>query len=271
MRGAVEEERPSANSVQSRVLNEKDLDELAESNGWTKMKTKVSANQGMVAYKKGNNRLNFWLTTGTCSSSLQHPTQGKTQLFRRQINITEADEIFKNPRKHTGKGYKDNAEREYNLERNQYREQSMLGEKRSRRRGDSDDEEMDLEEEMRPAKPPKFLVGSVLLVMTKIVLMNIGVDMERFVDVLIVIMIIPGAMMDGGTVSLATMELLVVFLDASSYIQLTTLLTLSPILNANSEHCVPGLIAGMLMKYNLQLAELLPVLLLAAQRILWYL
>mmetsp|Transcript_31756 Transcript_31756/g.53564 ORF Transcript_31756/g.53564 Transcript_31756/m.53564 type:complete len:250 (+) Transcript_31756:75-824(+) len=156
MRGAVEEERPSANSVQSRVLNEKDLDELAESNGWTKMKTKVSANQGMVAYKKGNNRLNFWLTTGTCSSSLQHPTQGKTQLFRRQINITEADEIFKNPRKHTGKGYKDNAEREYNLERNQYREQSMLGEKRSRRRGDSDDEEMDLEEEMRPAKRAKI-------------------------------------------------------------------------------------------------------------------
>ena len=50
-------------------------------------------------------RLNFWLSTGTVGSYLDHPRQGKTQLFRRQISMSDASEIFNNPRQHTGKGY----------------------------------------------------------------------------------------------------------------------------------------------------------------------
>ena len=57
---------------------------------------------------QGNCRVNVWksghsFTVGTC---LDHPKQGKTQLFRRNLNEKEVMELLKNPRKHTGKGYK---------------------------------------------------------------------------------------------------------------------------------------------------------------------
>lgn len=61
----------------------------------------------MASYRRGACRLNFWLTTGTVGSYLDHPRQGKTQLFRRDIDLNyEAEAIFQNPRvPHTGRGY----------------------------------------------------------------------------------------------------------------------------------------------------------------------
>jgi len=53
----------------------------------------------------GNIRINVYWTTGTVGTCLAHPTQGKTQLFRRNINIGELEDIFRNPRVHTGIGY----------------------------------------------------------------------------------------------------------------------------------------------------------------------
>ena len=41
----------------------------------------------------------------TVQTSLKHPKQGKTQLNRKNIGIKQLEEIFKNPRIHTGKGY----------------------------------------------------------------------------------------------------------------------------------------------------------------------
>ena len=92
-------------SVGKFVLDEKRLDNLANSNGFSKIDT-ASSVVPMSSYRKGASRLNFWLTTGTVGSYLEHPRQGKTQLFRRNVGLAEAEAIFHNPRIHTGKGYK---------------------------------------------------------------------------------------------------------------------------------------------------------------------
>ena len=49
---------------------------------------------------------NIWCTTGTVGSYLNHPTKGKTQLFRRNVHsLHELYSILDNPRVHTDKGY----------------------------------------------------------------------------------------------------------------------------------------------------------------------
>lgn len=86
------------------VLNQSELDDMAKSRGWDILDA-TSSNAPMASYSKDEVRLNFWLTTGTVGSYLDHPTQGKTQLFRRDIDMSQAPEIFDNPRVHTGVGY----------------------------------------------------------------------------------------------------------------------------------------------------------------------
>ncbi|KAL9191312.1 hypothetical protein ACHAXT_001018 [Thalassiosira profunda] len=50
-------------------------------------------------------RINVYWTTGTVGTCIHHPRQGKTQLFRRNVDLATLCEIFKNPRVHTGAGY----------------------------------------------------------------------------------------------------------------------------------------------------------------------
>jgi hypothetical protein len=89
-------------------LNESELDSMGETRGWDKIEG-LPAQPPMASYRMqygdGIIRLNFWLSTGTVGSYLDHPRQGKTQLFRREITMSGAAEIFDNPRQHTGKGY----------------------------------------------------------------------------------------------------------------------------------------------------------------------
>lgn len=54
-------------------------------------------------------RINIWESERrgrTVGTYLFHPKQGKTQLFRRCVSDKELQQIFKNPRVHSGKGYK---------------------------------------------------------------------------------------------------------------------------------------------------------------------
>lgn len=51
------------------------------------------------------NRLNVWPSTKTVGSALEHPKQGCTQQFRREVSIDGLRQIFKNPRVHLGTGY----------------------------------------------------------------------------------------------------------------------------------------------------------------------
>ena len=63
--------------------------------------------------KAGPVRLNVWLTTGTVSTSLDHPTSGKTQLFRKNVpDYDLLERIFENPRVHTDKGYREKEKKE---------------------------------------------------------------------------------------------------------------------------------------------------------------
>ena len=87
-----------------RPLNESELDRIAEENGWKKL---TCLQPAMSSYTRDpNERINFYLSTGTAGTCLNHPTQGKTQLFRRGLDMATASTLLRNPRQHTGRGYK---------------------------------------------------------------------------------------------------------------------------------------------------------------------
>jgi hypothetical protein len=50
-------------------------------------------------------RFNVYYSTGTVGTYLNHPRQGKTQLFRRNVSLDLLQDIFNNPRIHTDFGY----------------------------------------------------------------------------------------------------------------------------------------------------------------------
>lgn len=56
----------------------------------------------------GNVRVNVWRKGSryTVGTYMDHPKKGKTQLFRRNCTEAEVRAILKNPRLHTGKGYR---------------------------------------------------------------------------------------------------------------------------------------------------------------------
>jgi len=50
-------------------------------------------------------RINIYYTTRTVGTAMDHPSRGKTQLFRRNCSDEELVAIMKDPRTHTGRGY----------------------------------------------------------------------------------------------------------------------------------------------------------------------
>mmetsp|Transcript_22887 Transcript_22887/g.34356 ORF Transcript_22887/g.34356 Transcript_22887/m.34356 type:complete len:611 (-) Transcript_22887:163-1995(-) len=61
----------------------------------------------VISFETENNeRINIYYTTRTVGTALKHPSQGATQLFRRNVSDELLKEIMQNPRVHTGKGYK---------------------------------------------------------------------------------------------------------------------------------------------------------------------
>ena len=73
------------------VLNESSLDDLADRHGYAKLLMSLAP---VASYRRGACRLVFWLTTGNVGSYLDHPTQGKSLLVRRDIGPTEAERDF---------------------------------------------------------------------------------------------------------------------------------------------------------------------------------
>jgi hypothetical protein len=68
----------------------------------------IGYNEGsrVISFRKEKTRINVYYTTGTVGTCMDHPTKGKTQLFRRMVlTIAELENIFENPRIHTGTGY----------------------------------------------------------------------------------------------------------------------------------------------------------------------
>lgn len=75
--------------------------------GWFEILTKQRCMRSFLnasghrinVYRKGNR------STFTVGTAINHPTKGKTQLFRKNVNPEQLQKIFENPRVHTGKGY----------------------------------------------------------------------------------------------------------------------------------------------------------------------
>ena len=59
----------------------------------------------VVSFAARGARLNYYYTTRTVGTCLEHPTQGRTQLFRRGVSHELLDALFANPRAHTDRGY----------------------------------------------------------------------------------------------------------------------------------------------------------------------
>jgi hypothetical protein len=88
------------------------IEKTAEENGWQLLD--IQDNIGMVSFIRGNNgereRVNIYVTKMTVGTCINHPTKGKTQLFRKHQTIASIKEILKNPRIHTNEGYYQKAE-----------------------------------------------------------------------------------------------------------------------------------------------------------------
>ncbi|KAG2498381.1 hypothetical protein HYH03_003640 [Edaphochlamys debaryana] len=50
-------------------------------------------------------KADYYYTTGTIKTSMDHPRQGPTQLFRRDLSDSQYNAVLNNPRTHTGQGY----------------------------------------------------------------------------------------------------------------------------------------------------------------------
>lgn len=85
-----------------------DPDEVIEQavrQGWKN--TRYDRAQGQLVFlerwlQDDKYELHVWCTTGTIGSYLDHPRQGPTQLYRRNVSWSELRQIMNNPRVHTG-------------------------------------------------------------------------------------------------------------------------------------------------------------------------
>ena len=79
-----------------------------ETLGWTftgSWKEVQFFEQVFPADNMGKVKLDWYFTTATVKTSLDHPIQGKTQLFAKSCHPTEYLEVLLNPRTHTGNRY----------------------------------------------------------------------------------------------------------------------------------------------------------------------
>lgn len=88
-------------------INDKDrvhqIIKWGKARGWVNPIIKVDGH--MLSMFKGEMRMNVYYTTLTVATCLNHPTKGKTQLFRKNVSAKELVQIMDNPRIHAGKGY----------------------------------------------------------------------------------------------------------------------------------------------------------------------
>ena len=76
--------------------------------GWSEIY--FNATSKVVSFKKASYsaRINVYYSTGTVGTCIDHPRQGKTQLFRRNVDLVMLNTIFDDPRVHTDRGYQRN-------------------------------------------------------------------------------------------------------------------------------------------------------------------
>lgn len=66
---------------------------------------KIDYNTGLLRFEKEGVNINYYTTSKTVTTELNHPKKGKTQLHRKHLCREQVMEVFKTPRLHTGHGY----------------------------------------------------------------------------------------------------------------------------------------------------------------------
>jgi len=83
------------------------IDRIATDYGW--LLIEYQDNIGMMYYHKKINRfdcrINIYITKMSVTTYLDHPKNGRGQLYRKNVNVELLTGIFENPRIHTGIGY----------------------------------------------------------------------------------------------------------------------------------------------------------------------
>ncbi len=80
-----------------------DIKFLAKIYGW-QFKWYKPENTEIYFRKKGCG-LAIWHSKMTVRTSINHPKHGKTQLYRKRVDMEMLEDILNNPRVHTNKGY----------------------------------------------------------------------------------------------------------------------------------------------------------------------
>ncbi|KAA6425571.1 MAG: hypothetical protein FRX49_04468 [Trebouxia sp. A1-2] len=75
--------------------------------GWTH--TGSNDKSRVDFYERDNTRMDYYPTTGTVKTSMNHPAQGPTQMFRRGLDADSFGKVCNEPRHHTGQGYQTKA------------------------------------------------------------------------------------------------------------------------------------------------------------------
>lgn len=87
----------------TRTENKFNILNLARKHGWEL--EQEQGNIGLLIFTRGGEQVNVYTTKMTVGTCVNHPTKGRTQLFRRNVSERELEKIFNRPRAHTGKGY----------------------------------------------------------------------------------------------------------------------------------------------------------------------
>mmetsp|Transcript_23792 Transcript_23792/g.27521 ORF Transcript_23792/g.27521 Transcript_23792/m.27521 type:complete len:447 (+) Transcript_23792:107-1447(+) len=108
-------QRPDSNVLKRRVP----FDEYPDATefGWTF----TGSWDAVEFFEKDDIKLDWYFTTATVKTSLEHPTQGKTQLFRKSVDKILYREILENPRVHTDQGYQRRKRRDMTEKRQEAR------------------------------------------------------------------------------------------------------------------------------------------------------
>lgn len=95
--------RPTSGAMAKLEHIAEDLKFLAEVYGWEFIFHKPEYAE-LYFYRKGCG-LTIWYSKMTVRTALTHPRMGKTQMYRKRVDMELMERILHNPRVHTPKGY----------------------------------------------------------------------------------------------------------------------------------------------------------------------
>lgn len=85
--------------------NKEAVRNVAKRHDWTE--TDETNGGVMMTFVRDEKKIEVWPSRMTVATMLNHPKQGKTKLYRRNVwDVSVLEAIFKNPRVHTTGGYK---------------------------------------------------------------------------------------------------------------------------------------------------------------------